>query len=390
VTPRGVPDGDMPDRPQPEYRGYPPFGDGDLDAWLAGYTAVASPAVDDALSALLAPPSRGELADESAAMAEFRRVHSRRSFPPSHAAVPHRRRPRRRSGLSQSVTWLGAAAAVLAIAVFGAATVTGRIPDPIQDIAHVVFASHPSEAPAGSSHAAVRPASGPATSHELPSPSPSPSRPATKEPNPTSRPTSGGGPSHVPGTHTSSGNGSGSGSDSGSGSGSGNHNRADSAGQATRFTSFTVPGDSDTPTGGNHGGPSSGPGNPRSGAPHGSGSGGSGSGGSGSGSGRSHGQGSGGSGSGGSAPSGSRGSGAGASGSGGSVSGASAPSGSKSGGSASGGSASGGSHRSGTGGGRGSASGTPSDSGTPSESGAPASRTSRGAGSHDSPTPNNV
>jgi len=273
VTPRGVPDGDMPDRPQPEYRGYPPFGDGDLDAWLAGYTAVASPAVDAALSALLAPPSRGELADEFAAMAEFRRVNSRHSFPPSHAAARHGRRPRRRSGLSQSVTWLGTAAALVVIAVFGAATVTGRLPDPIQDIAHVVFASHSSDAPADSSHkvAHPRPDSSPAMSHELPSPSVSPSRPGdtrgTNAAIPTSRPTSRESPPPGPGSHTSPGN----------SPGSGAHDRADSTGQVTQFTSYTRPGNGGAP-----GGPSSGAG--------------SGSSGSGSGSGGSHGSGSGGSG----------------------------------------------------------------------------------------------
>jgi hypothetical protein len=254
VTPRGVPDGDMPDRPQPEYRGYPPFGDGDLDAWLAGYTAVASPAVDAALSALLAPPSRGELADEFAAMAEFRRVNGRHSFPPSHApsraAAPHGRRQRRRSGLSQSVTWLGTAAALVVIAVFGAATVTGRLPDPIQDIAHVVFASHPSEAPADSSHKAAhpRPDSSPVMSHELPRPSVSPSRPGdirgTNAAIPTGRPTSREGPPRSPGSHTSSGNSTGS-----PGPGPGNHDRADSTGQVAHLTSYTRAGTGATPGG---------------------------------------------------------------------------------------------------------------------------------------------
>ena len=263
MTPRGVPDGDMPDRPQPEYRGYPPFGDGDLDAWLAGYTAVASPAVDAALSALLAPPSRGELADEFAAMAEFRRVNGHHSFPPSRPAAPHGRRRRRRSGLSQSVTWLGTAAALVVIAVFGAATVTGRLPDPIQDIAHVVFASHPSEPPAGSSHKAAhpRPDSSPVMSHELPRPSVSPSRPGdtrgTNAAIPTGRPTSREGPPRQPGSHTPSGNSTG----SGSGSGSADHARADSTGQVTRFTSYTRPGTGATPSG-----PSSGPGSDSSGS----------------------------------------------------------------------------------------------------------------------------
>jgi hypothetical protein len=174
----------MPDRSQPQSWGYPPFGDSeDLDAWLAGYTMVTSPAVDDALTALLAPPSRGELADEPLALAEFRRVSDRRSRP----ARARSRRPARRP--APSLMWLGTAAALLVVAVFGAATVTGRIPNPIQDIAHVVFASHPSDMPTDQSHKAAHP--GPATgpsvaSRQLPTPDASSAR--TGVPRPTTTP----------------------------------------------------------------------------------------------------------------------------------------------------------------------------------------------------------
>jgi hypothetical protein len=112
----------MPDRPQREPWGHPPFGDGDLDAWLAGNTTVTPPAVDDALSALLAPPSSAELASEHRALAEFRRARRRRSSSPMLFA---------------------SAAALIIVVVCGAAAVTGRLPTPIQNIAHV-FAGHDS------------------------------------------------------------------------------------------------------------------------------------------------------------------------------------------------------------------------------------------------------
>jgi hypothetical protein len=169
VTPRGVPDGDMPDRPQPTFWGYPPSGDGeDLDAWLAGYTMVTSPAVDDALTALLAPPSRAELVGEPAALAEFRRVNGHRP----HQAPARTRRPDRR--LVPSLMWLGAAAALVVVGVFGAATVTGRLPNPIQDIAHVVFASHSSSAPASPAHKASHPQTSSVGATRLPAPAGTP------------------------------------------------------------------------------------------------------------------------------------------------------------------------------------------------------------------------
>jgi len=117
----------MPDRPPPDYWGFPPFGDGDLDAWLSGNTAAAPPAVDEALTALLAPPSRAELAGQPRALAEFRRARraSRRQLP---------------------VMWLASAAALIVL-VCGAAAVTGTLPTPIQNIAHVVFAVQPTRSP---------------------------------------------------------------------------------------------------------------------------------------------------------------------------------------------------------------------------------------------------
>lgn len=141
MTPRGVPDGDMPDRPQPEYWGYPPFGDGDLDAWLSGYTAATPPAVDEALSALLAPPSRAELTGETRALAEFRRTHRSR-------------------GHQLPMMWLASAAALIVL-ICGAAAVTGRLPTPIQNLAHVVFASQPAHS--------ASPSASPAASHVAPS-----------------------------------------------------------------------------------------------------------------------------------------------------------------------------------------------------------------------------
>ena len=114
----------MPDRPPPDYWGHPPFGDGDLDAWLAGSPAAAPQAVDDVLSALRAGPSHAELAGENRALAEFGRVNRR--------AGPRHQLP---------VMWLATAAALIAVAICGAAAATGRLPTPIQNLAHVVFAA---------------------------------------------------------------------------------------------------------------------------------------------------------------------------------------------------------------------------------------------------------
>jgi hypothetical protein len=186
----------MPDRPQPEFWGYPPFNDGeDLDAWLAGYTIVTSPAVDAALTALLAPPSRGELTGEPLVLAEFRRVNPQRPRPVRARPSRPARRPPRRTG--PSLMWLGTAAALLVVAVFGAATVTGRIPNPIQDIGHVVFASHPSsDAPADRGHKGATPGPSISTTKAslLPTPDTSSAQPShsakTATPTPSSRPTS--------------------------------------------------------------------------------------------------------------------------------------------------------------------------------------------------------
>lgn len=116
----------MPDRPQTDYWGYPSFGDGDLDAWLAGNKATAPPAVDDVLSALRAGPAHAELTGETSALAEFGRVHKAR---------------RARRDRSVPVMWFASAAALIAMAVCGAAAAAGRLPTPIQNIAHVVFAA---------------------------------------------------------------------------------------------------------------------------------------------------------------------------------------------------------------------------------------------------------
>jgi hypothetical protein len=126
----------MPNETTPESWGDPSHGDGDLDAWLA----ETSHAVEDLLNALRAEPADDELAEQAhaQAMAEFRRVHRVRTW---------------RSGGSGGkipMTWIaGAAAALIAVAIGGAAT--GQIPPSIQGIARVMFATH-SSSPTAAGH----------------------------------------------------------------------------------------------------------------------------------------------------------------------------------------------------------------------------------------------
>jgi hypothetical protein len=121
---RGVPDGDMPNRPQPPDWGPPPFGDGDLDELAHSLWGV-----EDILTALRAGPGYAELTGETRALAEFRRVHRR----PRHR--------RRRRTVPATLIAAAAAAALVAVAVCGAAAEAGRLPSPIQNLAHVVFAA---------------------------------------------------------------------------------------------------------------------------------------------------------------------------------------------------------------------------------------------------------
>jgi hypothetical protein len=122
LTRRGVPDGDMPDRPQPANWGPPPLSDRDLDELARSLWGV-----EEIMTALRAGPLHAELTGENRAMAEFRRV--------------SRRTRRRRHGRMVPATRFAAAAALIAVAVCGAAAETGRLPKPIQNLAHVVFSA---------------------------------------------------------------------------------------------------------------------------------------------------------------------------------------------------------------------------------------------------------
>ena len=119
---RGVPDGDMPDRSQPADWGSPPLGDRELDDLARSVWGV-----DEVLTALRAGPGHAELTGETRALAEFRRVYRR----------PRHRRRRR----TVPATLIAAAAALVAVAVCGAVAEAGRLPTPIQNLAHAVFAA---------------------------------------------------------------------------------------------------------------------------------------------------------------------------------------------------------------------------------------------------------
>jgi hypothetical protein len=171
MTPRGVPDGDMPDSSSPAQWGIPPLGDGDLEALLArdpgDVTATLRP-VAEVLSALRAAPAAAELDGEELAMAQFRKAANPEGR--RRRVASHRARPRRR-GLPGLVfaPWVAAAAFLVVLAVGGVAAYTGRLPTPIQSLAHVVFAAPPAHhgtrpRPHPAASRATRPASDAATS----------------------------------------------------------------------------------------------------------------------------------------------------------------------------------------------------------------------------------
>jgi hypothetical protein len=183
MTRRGVPDGDMPDSSSPAQWGIPPLGDGDLETLLArdpgDVTAPLRP-VAEVLSALRAAPAPAELSGEQLAMARFREA-ADRAGQRRRPVASHRARSRRR-GLPGLVLapWVAAAAFLVVLAVGGVAAYTGRLPTPIQRLAHVVIAAPPA-------HHVTR---------HRPSPHPTASRSAHQASDPAARPAVPAAPGH--------------------------------------------------------------------------------------------------------------------------------------------------------------------------------------------------
>jgi hypothetical protein len=138
MTGPGVSDHDMPSFRRSGRRDESALTDESLAALLAG-TQDAPPELRpamDVLAALQAGPARDELADEAAALAEFR-INAARPGPGS--------RRHRLVGLPSLSAKVAAATAVVAVAIGGVATaaVTGVLPTPVQHALHDVLPSIP-------------------------------------------------------------------------------------------------------------------------------------------------------------------------------------------------------------------------------------------------------
>jgi hypothetical protein len=137
----------MPNIPHPPLQDGSAVTDTDLEALLAGNGNVAPGLrpVADVLAALSTEPSRGELAGEARALAEFRR----------RAGVPVRRQ-RARRGTARLRVKVAAGAAAAAVVLGGAATAAfaNVLPAPIQRLAHDAFGApyRPSAAQHGPAH----------------------------------------------------------------------------------------------------------------------------------------------------------------------------------------------------------------------------------------------
>jgi hypothetical protein len=117
----------MPNSPHSPLQDGPAVTDADLEALLAGNRDVAPRLwpVADVLAALSTEPSRGELAGEARALAEFRR---RTSGPRQHA--------RRGTAGLRTKAAAGAAAAVVVLGGAATAAFADVLPAPIQRFAH--------------------------------------------------------------------------------------------------------------------------------------------------------------------------------------------------------------------------------------------------------------
>lgn len=163
----------MPNIPPPPLQDGSAVTDTDLEALLAGNRDVAPGLrpVADVLAALSTEPSRGELAGEARALAEFQR----RTGVPVAQQRARRGTARLPSGLRAKVA---AAVAAAAVVLGGAATAAFAdvLPAPIQRFAHDAIGA-PYE-PSALQHGGKRTAPGRAASHGMPKASAKPHGPA--------------------------------------------------------------------------------------------------------------------------------------------------------------------------------------------------------------------
>ena len=136
--------------------------------------------VAEVLGALRAAPGPAELSGEELAMAQFRKA-ANPGGQRRRRVASHRARSRRR-GLPGLVfaPWVAAAAFLVVLAVGGVAAYTGRLPTPIQSLAHVVIAAPPA-------HHATR---------HRPPPHPAANRTEHRSTDPVTHPTAAANPGH--------------------------------------------------------------------------------------------------------------------------------------------------------------------------------------------------
>ncbi len=137
----GVCGDDMPTFPWPAHSGLPPVGDAAYDAVLArtlppGQATAGLGAVAEAFAALSAAPVHAEPAAEAHALRAFRDT---AGMPANLARPCRRRRPLLTSLLSAKLAAAAAAAAVTLCGAAAAAAYTGKLPAPVQNIAHATI-----------------------------------------------------------------------------------------------------------------------------------------------------------------------------------------------------------------------------------------------------------
>jgi hypothetical protein len=153
MTRAGAWDGDMPTFPPPAHGDLPPAGDPAYDALLAStLPPVDAPAglghVAEAFAALCAVPVHSGPAAEADALAVFR---STVGMPAEPARPRRRRHPVLTSLLSAKLAAVAAAAAVT-LGGAAAAAYAGKLPAPVQKIAHDTIGAPKTQDPQSTSH----------------------------------------------------------------------------------------------------------------------------------------------------------------------------------------------------------------------------------------------
>ena len=137
MTGGGACEGDMPTYPSPAHGEIPPVGDPAYDAMLArtlppGEVPAGLGLVAEAFAALRAAPEDSGVAAEAKALAAFRGTVSK----PAVSARPRRRRHPLLTSLLSAKLAAAAAAAAVTLGGAAAAAYAGKLPAPVQKLAH--------------------------------------------------------------------------------------------------------------------------------------------------------------------------------------------------------------------------------------------------------------